>query len=255
MSYVRYLTLWIIALLSPNLAADDILVAAASDMKFVMEEIVEAFNETYPDITVNVSTGSSGKFYAHIQHGAPYDLYFSADIIYPQRLALSGLAASEVIGYAKGRLVLLSGNYDVRKSQLASLTEKPFERLAIANPKHAPYGVRAKEALVKSGIWQQVSKKLIFGDSVSHTAQFVVNRHVDAGIVALSLVKGARLPDGMYYQILPESLHEPLLQGFIVTRHGENNQAAWLFKDFMQKDMVSNMLSKYGFDIPTTESE
>lgn len=252
MSYLRYFLFLLLSLLSSIVSADSILIAAASDMKFVMQDIVKGFNETYPDIQVNVSTGSSGKFYAHIKHGAPYDLYFSADIIYPQRLALSGHAASDVITYAKGRLVLLSGKYDVSQTNLQSLEDEQFQRLAMASPKHAPYGVRAKEALVHIGGWRQLSDKFVFGDSVSHAAQLVVNRHVDAGIVALSLVKGPHLPDGMSYRILPESLHEPLMQGFIVTRHGQDNQAAWLFKDFMQKQMVTDMYRRYGFSVPTT---
>jgi molybdenum ABC transporter molybdate-binding protein len=233
--------------------ADRLLIAAASDLKFAMDEMLEVFSNQYPYAEVKVSYGSSGKFRTQIQNGAPYDLFFSADIIYPQQLLQKGLAASKVITYAKGRLVLLSYKWDMKNSNLSTLLESKFERFAIASPKHAPYGIRAKQASEREGLWPTVKHKLVFGDSVSHAAQFIVNRHVDAGIVALSLVMNPSSKNNASYSLVSEILHQPLLQGFIVTAHARKNHLAWQFVDFMETPAVCSILKNYGFEIPDIE--
>ena len=122
---------------------------------------------------MDVIYGSSGKFHAQIQQGAPYDLYFSADIAYPRELDKAGFAASEVRPYAFGRIVLWSTSLDARKMTPQSLTDSRIARIAIANPKHAPYGKRAVEALRATGLWQKVEPKLVYGENIAQTAQFV----------------------------------------------------------------------------------
>lgn len=235
--------------------ADELLIAAASDLKFAMKDIVSLFESANPDITVKNSFGSSGKFRTQIRNGAPYDLYFSADISFPQQLKALGYSSSAVVPYAKGRLILLSHKNDMSNSQLASLLHADFERIAIANPRHAPYGMKAKEALEQAGLWTQLTSKIIYGDSVSHTTQFIVNRHVDAGIVALSLVKSASNSSNASYLLIPETLHSPLLQGFIVTRRGGGNPSSWKFHSFMQTEEVTRLLAEYGFETPNQETK
>lgn len=237
-----------------NVNADELLIAAASDLKFAMTDIVSLFESANPGVAVRTSFGSSGKFRTQIRNGAPYDLYFSADISFPQQLKSLGYSSSDVVPYAKGRLVLLSHKNDMSNSQLASLLHADFERIAIANPRHAPYGMKAREALEQAGLWTQLTSKIIYGDSVSHTTQFIVNRHVDAGIVALSLVKSASNSSNASYLLIPETLHSPLLQGFIVTQRGGEKPAAWLFHAFMQSGEVVRLLTQYGFETPNQET-
>ena len=141
-------------LLSPAAHAGQITIAAASDLKLAMDEIAASFRKAHPGAAVEVVYGSSGNFHAQIQQGAPFDLFFSADIAYPRELAQRGLAGSEVKPYAIGRIVLWSASLDATQLTLTSLADPKITRIAIANPKHAPYGKRAEEALRAAGVWE-----------------------------------------------------------------------------------------------------
>ena len=138
--------------------AGKITIAAAADLKFAMDEIVAAFKKVHPGDEVEAVYGSSGKFHTQIQQAAPYDLFFSADIAFPRELAQNGLAASDVKPYALGRIVLWSASMDASKMTLESLLDPEITRVAIANPKHAPYGKRAEEALRASGSGRRSSR-------------------------------------------------------------------------------------------------
>ena len=240
------------ALLSylPISAAERITIAAASDLKFALDEIVSDFRKSSTSDTVEVIYGSSGKFHTQIQQGAPYDLYFSADIGYPRELAKQGLASSEVKPYAFGRIVLWSATLDATKLTLASLIDPRIARIAIANPRHAPYGKRAEEALRATGIWEKVEPKLVYGESISHTAQFIQTGNAQVGIIALSLALNAELASKGGYWLIPEKLHEPLEQGYIVTRRAASNPLASRFDAFMGSAGTRATMVKYGFALP-----
>ncbi|MDZ4184083.1 MAG: molybdate ABC transporter substrate-binding protein [Desulfuromonadales bacterium] len=230
--------------------AEKITVAVAADLKFAMDEIVTSFNQSHPADQVTVVYGSSGKFRAQIQQGGPYDLYFSADISYPRKLAELGLAGSEVTPYAVGRIVLWSNSLNAAQMTLESLLDPKIARIAIANPKHAPYGKRAEEALKATGLWEKVEKKLVFGENIAQTAQFVQTGNAQAGIVALSLALNPELAkDGGYY-LIPDKLHEPLEQGYIITKRGEEKALAKRFAGYMQSDNARAIMAKYGFVLP-----
>jgi molybdate transport system substrate-binding protein len=230
--------------------AETIRVAAAADLKFAMDEIVASFETSHPADRVEVVYGSSGKFQTQIRQGAPYDLYFSADIEYPRRLAESGFAASEVEPYALGRIVLWSASLDATRMTLASLTDAAITRVAIANPRHAPYGKRAEEALRASGLWERVEPKLVFGENVAQTAQFVETGNAQVGILALSLAISPQLAKQGGYWLVPESLHEPLEQGFILTKRAESNALAHRFAEFMQRPAARAVMTRFGFRLP-----
>lgn len=146
-----------------------------------MDEIAATFRKALPADEVEVIYGSSGKFHTQIQNGAPYDLFFSADIKYAK-----SLVASEVKPYAFGHIVLWSAGMDASKMTLASLTDPRIARIAIANPKHAPYGKRAEEALRASGLCEKVEPKLVYGENIAHTAQFAQTGNAQVGIIALA---------------------------------------------------------------------
>ena len=230
--------------------AEKITIAAAADLKFAMDEIVTGFKNSHPDNEVDVVYGSSGKFHTQIKEGAPYDLYFSADIAYPQELAKLGLAASEVKPYAFGRIVLWSNSMDAAKMTLANLTDPKIAKIAIANPKHAPYGKRAEEALRASGMWDSVQSKLIFGENIANTAQFVQTGNAQIGIIALSLALNPELSAKGGYYLLPDNLHEPLEQGYIITKRGADKPLARQFADFMGSKQARGIMTKYGFVLP-----
>lgn len=230
--------------------AEKITIAAAADLKFAMDEIISGFNKNHSGNEVQVVYGSSGKFHTQIQQGAPYDLYFSADIGYPRELAKQGLAASDVKPYAVGRIVLWSSEMDATKMSLASLTDSKITKIAIANPKHAPYGKRAEEALRSAGLWDKVQSKLVFGENISQTAQYVMSGNARVGIIALSLVLNPELSKKGGYYLIPDTMHNPLEQGFIITKRGVHKPLAKQFAEYMGSKQVRAIMTKYGFVLP-----
>lgn len=230
--------------------AEKITVAAAADLKFAMDEIVTGFKKNHSGAELDVIYGSSGKFHTQIQQGAPYDLFFSADINYPRELAKKGMAASEVKPYAVGRVVLWSNSMDTTKMTLASLTDPKIARIAIANPKHAPYGKRAEEALKASGLWDRLQPKFVFGENIAHTAQFVQTGNAQVGIIALSLALNPELSKKGGYYLIPDKLHNPLEQGYIITKQGAAKLLAKQFADYMGSKPARSIMTRYGFVLP-----
>jgi molybdate transport system substrate-binding protein len=250
MKRLRTLLLTLTLAASGAAEAGKITIAAAADLKFAMGEIVTAFKQAHPGEEVDVIYGSSGKFHTQIQQDAPYDLFFSADITFPQELAKAGLAASEVKPYAFGHIVLWSTTQDAGKMTLASLTDPKIARIAIANPKHAPYGKRAEEALRSAGVWGKVEAKLVYGENIAHTAQFVQTGNAQAGIIALSLALNPQLASKGGYWLIPDKLHEPLEQGYIITKRAAANPLARRFADYMGGKAARALMLKYGFGLP-----
>lgn len=245
----RLLLLFLLSVTGPA-QAEKITIAAAADLKFALNEIVNAFKQTRPTDEVDVVYGSSGKFHTQLQQGAPYDLFFSADIAFPRGLWNAGLAGSPVTPYAFGRIVLWSATSDVRTLTLKNLEDTAFRRIAIANPKHAPYGKRAEEALRAVGLWEKVEPKLVYGENVSHAAQFVQTGNAQVGIIALALALNPELGGRGSYSLIPDNLHAPIEQGFIVTRRAQANALAHAFAKYMTSPPAKAVMTRYGFTLP-----
>ena len=250
MPFFRPLLLAGAMLFAASAHAGKITIAAAADLKFAMDEIVATFQQAHSADQVDVIYGSSGKFHAQIQRGAPYDLYFSADIAFPRALAKAGFAASEVRPYAVGRIVLWSAAMDARQMTLASLTDARVARVAVANPRHAPYGKRAEEALRASGLWDKVEPKLVYGENIAHAAQFVQSGNAQVGVIALALAVSPELAGKGGYWLIPNHLHAPLEQGFIITRRAQGNALAQRFADYMGSQAARAVMTRYGFVLP-----
>jgi len=241
------LLLWLTTTLAH---AESLIIAAAADLKFAMDEITAQFRLDHPEDQINVVYGSSGKIFTQLQQDAPYDLFFSADISYPEQLAQAGLAVSTVTPYALGRIVLWSSQLDASAMTLQNLKDPAITRIAIANPKHAPYGKRAEEALRAAGLWDEVEDKLVYGENIAQTAQFVQTGNAQIGIIALSLALNPELAkDGKHY-LIPDTLHQPLLQGYVITRRAANKPLAKIFADFMESTPVKAVMDRYGFVRP-----
>jgi len=230
--------------------AEKITIAAAADLKFAMDDLVATFNKANPADKVEATYGSSGKFNTQIQQGAPYDMFFSADIAFPRELLKAGLAASDVKPYAIGRIVLWRATQDASKMSLASLADPKITRIAIANPKHAPYGKRAEEALRAAGVWDKLQSKLVFGENISQTAQFALTGNAQVAVVALSLAVHPELAGKGGYWLIPDNLHQPLEQGFIITKRAESSALAKRFAEYMASKPARAVMSKYGFVLP-----
>lgn len=237
--------------LPPAARAAKITIAAAADLKFAMDDIVASFKKSNPGDDISVIYGSSGNFNAQIQQGAPYDLFFSADIGFPRELARNGAAASAVKPYAIGRIVLWSATMDAGKMTLTSLSDAKITRIAIANPKHAPYGKRAEEALRAAGLWDKIEPKLVYGENIAQTAQYAQGGNAQVGIIALSLALNAELASKGAYALIPDTLHAPLEQGYIVTRRAAGNALAMRFADYMESKPARALMARYGFVLPT----
>src|SRR5436309_2229728 len=216
--------------------AGEISVAAASDLNFAFKEIVAEFEKKTGN-TVKLSLGSSGNFFSQISNGAPFDLYFSADIRYPQKLEGDGHAVpGSLYRYAVGRIVLwapIGSKVDVQ-SGLDVLLDPAVKKIAIANPKHAPYGRAAVAAMEYSKVYGRVKDKLVLGENISQTAQFIESGACDIGIVALSLALAPSMKAaGKYWQIPIES-HPPLEQGAVILKNAKNKEAAKQFLEFVK---------------------
>ncbi len=250
MKSVKWLLFVCVMLLALPAHAEKITIAAAADMKFAMEEIATVFRQANPKEEVEVIYGSSGHAFTQIQQGAPYDLYFSADINYPRELVKVGLTASEPELYAIGRITLWSSSLDATKMTLESLTDPKIEHIAIANPKHAPYGKRAEEALRAAGLWEKLEPKLVYGENIVKSAQFVQSGNAQVGIIALSLVVNPELAGKGGYWLIPDNLHEPLEQAFIITKRAEKNGLAKRFAEYMKSKESRAVMIRYGFVLP-----
>ncbi|GAC1624591.1 MAG: molybdate ABC transporter substrate-binding protein [Candidatus Acidiferrum sp.] len=228
-------------------------IAAAADLKFAMQDLAGQF-EKQSSMKLAVTCGSSGNFFAQLQNGAPFDLFFSADIEYPKKLEAAGLTVpGSLYSYAVGRIVIWmppDSKIDLAKQGWNALLDPRVQKIAIANPEHAPYGRAAVAALQKAGIYRQVQFKLVQGENISQAAQFVQSGNAQAGIVAFSLAVSPAMKDGQRWEI-PSSLYPALEQGAVIMKDAQNKESAAEFLQFIKSDAARATLAKYGFTIPT----
>ena len=230
-------------------------VAAASDLTDAMTEIAANF-EKATGCAVRVSTGSSGNFLSQIENGAPFDVFFSADIAYPKKLEAESLAVpGSTYLYAVGKIVLWVRNdssLDVSKG-LEALRDRAAGKIAIANPEHAPYGRAAEEALRRAGIYDAIKDRLVLGENISQAAQFVESGNAGAGILALSLAVSPEMKEKGRFTRIPENLYAPIEQGVVVLRASHNPRGAQAFLDYIKSPATAALLERYGFVLPGKE--
>ena len=229
-------------------------IAAASDLRFALDEIVSQWTAQNPAHEIRVIYGSSGRFATQIRQGAPFDIYMSADASYAHALHQDGFASVSPTAYAVGRLVLWSRDPRRIEAGLDGLTTNPPRRLAIARPSHAPYGARAREALQASGLWSTLEPRLVYGENISGTAQMAESGAADAAIIALSLALHPDMQRQGHYRLIEEGLHTPLLQALLVTRRAHDNGSAHRIAAFMLEPEAQMILQRYGFAAPPSES-
>jgi molybdate transport system substrate-binding protein len=234
----------------PN-ASGRVRIAAAADLRFALDEMVRRFEADHPGVEVTVTYGSSGNFFAQLQQGAPFDLFLSADVEYPRRLEAQGVTMpGETFTYAVGRIVLWVRNdspLDVATRGFDALLDPRAAHVAIANPEHAPYGRAAEAALESAGLLDRVRAKLVLGENVSQTMQFVQSGAADAGIVALSLALAPTVVDQGRYWEVPIDRYPRMAQGGAMLANAADPDAARLFAAFMQADAGRAILRRFGF--------
>ena len=231
--------------------AETLTVAAAADMKFALEDCLVVFRKDNPGIDVKATYGSSGNFCTQIENGAPFDLFLSADKKYPEKLVAGGHAAADsLFPYAVGRLVVWvpkDSPIDVAKLGVASLKDPAARKVAIANPQHAPYGEAAVAAMKSLGVYDDVKEKLVLGDNIAQTAQFVESGAADIGIIALSLAVAPVMADKGRYWEVPSSAFPKMVQAGVITSQAANPEDARKLEDFLKSPAGNEILKKFGF--------
>jgi molybdate transport system substrate-binding protein len=233
-------------------AAAEIKVAAAADLTFVFKDVASQF-EKQTGSEIKLTYGSSGNFFAQIQNGAPFDLFFSADIGYPEKLQAAGLVEPGTIyEYASGKIVMWVPNaskLDLSRG-LATLLDPGISKIAIANPQHAPYGVAAVAAMRHAAVYDKIKSKLVLGENISQTAQFVQSGNADVGILALSLALAPAMKNAGRYVEIPATEYPPIIQAAVILKSSRNKQLANQFMKFIKQPDTVALMARYGFWIP-----
>ncbi len=251
---LRYVLIFLLILCpwAPLLRAEKLTVAAAANLTYVMDAINAAFKKAEPAGEVTTVIGSSGNLFAQIQNGAPIDVFLSADIDYPKKLVDAGNAdASSLFTFVTGRLVLWTADCTMKLADLATALADPrVKHIAIANPATAPYGHAAKEALLNLDLWTANEGKLVIGESITQTAQFVETGNAEVGFVALSLMLFPKHKTKGCYCVVPRELYQPLDQGAVITRYGAANTAARRYLEFLKTRAARDIFERFGYGIP-----
>jgi len=237
----------------PRCAGQELTVAAAADLQFAMQDIAARF-EKETGKTVKLTYGSSGNFTQQLQNGAPFDMFFSANLDYPKQLEAAGLTEPGTFyGYAKGRIVIWVPNQSALDLSvgLKALLTPSVKKIAIANPEHAPYGKAAVAAMQKENIYEEVKDRLVLGENISQAASFVVSGAADAGIAALSLALSPTMKDKGRYAEVPNEDYPAIEQACVILKSSRNKQIARQFLAFIQTAPIATILGSYGFDVPS----
>lgn len=228
-----------------NLAAGELKILAAANLKNVLEAVKEEFLNNYPDEKIDITYLASGKAYAQIQNSYDADLFFSADMQKPQKLFEEGFALLEPQIYAYGKLVLCtSGNINISVPEVLK-TSDHIKHIAIANPKLAPYGQAGILYLKNMGLYSYVEEKLVYGDSIGQALNFVKSGNAEVGINALSLVIGDK---NFSYLILDPLFYPPIQQGFIILKKTKNPKLARSFARFVLSNDAQEIFLAYGYE-------
>jgi len=227
-------------------------IATAANMSYAMKALTVAFKKHAPQTQIEVMIGGSGKLAGQIRQGAPYDIFLSANMRYPQTLFERGMATDKPVMYAQGALVLLSKIPRNYAKGLHLLTSEEIQKIAVANPKTAPYGVAAREALKKVGLYDTLKSKFVYGESISQTITYTL-RATDIGIVAKSALFAPQMHHfkaGTHWIDIDSSLYTPIAQGMILLKRAKENAEANAFYDFMQSREAKQILRAYGYRLP-----
>ncbi|MGA8212060.1 MAG: molybdate ABC transporter substrate-binding protein [Candidatus Sulfotelmatobacter sp.] len=263
----RYVLLGLIAFLTlaagipiprAEAAGGEIIVAAAADLSAALQEVTSNY-EKQTGVVVKLSFGASGALTQQIQNGAPFDVFFSADMDYPRQLIAGGLAESATLyRYAVGRLVLWvpkDSPLDIEHRGMDVLIDPSVKKISIANPEHAPYGRAAVAALKHYEFYEKVSGRLVMGENVSQAAQFVESGNAQAGFVALAHAMAPAMQGKGRYWMVPVEAYPPLDQGAVLISRSPHRQDAAAFLEYMKTAEVTAVLRRYGFSLPDQKDD
>ena len=234
------------------LSSGEITIAVAANVSYAIEPLMKIFNKTNPETKVNVILGSSGKLFAQISHGAPYNLYMSANMKYPNRLYEENLTKSEPVIYAQGALAVFSSTPQDYSKGLAVLAQTHIHKIAIGNPKTAPYGVAAVEALRNARLYQSLEKKFVYGESISQTVIYATSA-ADIGLIAMSALyvpKMKAYKKNIHWVEVKKTLYTSINQGMVILKRNKDNTEVKAFYTFMLSKQAQEILTSFGYKVP-----
>ena len=238
-----------LAFLYTSLFAGQINIAVAANVSYAIEELIKEFNNTNPDTKVIVTLGSSGKLTAQIKNGAPYNIFMSANMKFPQALYDDKIAITEPIVYAQGSLAMLSTKKMDLKKGIYLLKDSSISKIAIANPKTAPYGVASVEALKNANIYDEIEKKFVFAESISQTVSYTMIA-TDIGLIAKSSLydeKMKKYKENINWISVDTNLYTPINQGIVIINNANENKEVKAFYDFILSDNAKEIFKNYGY--------
>lgn len=236
-------------LLSIHLFGASVNVAVAANMSYAISAIKEAFQKSHPNTEIDINLASSGKLTAQIKHGAPYDLFLSANMRYPHTLSKEHLTLSDVAIYAQGSLVLFSKKERDFSKGISTILEPSVKRVAVGNPKTAPYGKATKEALLNADIYNKAKEKFIYGESISQTLTYTM-RAAEMGFIAKSSLfakEMLRYKEHKNWIDIDKELYRPISQGVVLLKRAKNNSQAKEFYQFILSDEAKKIFNKFGY--------
>ena len=239
-------------LLANSLFASEIKIAVAANVSYAIDDLKKEFNKLYPDTKVNVTLGSSGKLTAQIINGAPYQLFMSANMKYPKALYEDKIAITKPIVYAQGALAIFSNKTRDFSKGISLLKDKTISRVAIANPKTAPYGKAAFEAIKKAMIYDEIKNKFVYAESISQTVSYTVTA-TDIGIIAKSSLyspRMSRFEKNKNWVEIDSSLYTPINQGIVILKEDENNSDVEKFYRFVLSQKAKKIFEDFGYITP-----
>ena len=229
--------------------AQTVRVATAANMGYALPALIDTFKRDHPDADIVMHIGGSGKLRAQIENGAPFDLFLSANTSYPEALAKAGKTIGQPVVYARGVLVLLSAKGASVDAKLQVLRGDAYRRIAVANPRTAPYGVAAVDALRNAGVYDDVQSKLVYGESISQTVIYTL-KAADGGLIAKSAMYAPKLQgfaEGKAWVEVDASLYRPIEQGMALLPHAKGNPTARDFFAFLQSKEAKAVLHRFGY--------
>lgn len=232
--------------------AGSINIAVAANVSYAMDTLIKEFNIQYPNTKVRVILGGSGKLTAQIKYGAPYQIFMSANMNYPNSLYKDGVAVTKPVVYAQGSLAYFSGKKQDFSKGMKLLKEEKIEKIAVANPKTAPYGKATFEALVNANVYEEVKMKFVYGESIAQTVSYAV-RAADMGFIAKSSLYSPLMSSykkGENWEEVDSKLYTPINQGIVILKSGENNSEVSTFYDFILGEKARNILIDFGYLVP-----
>ena len=235
-----------------SLFAGSINIAVAANVSYAMDTLLEAFYKTNPNTEVKVTLGSSGKLTAQIKNGAPYQLFMSANMKFPQSLYDDKIAITKPVVYAQGSLAMLSSKEKDFSKGIMIIDSSVISKIAVANPKTAPYGKAAIEAIKNANLLESVESKFVYAESISQTVSYAVTA-ADIGFIAKSSLYSPKMTEykeGINWVDVDSKLYTPINQGIVILKNASDNTEAKAFYDFMLSSKAKEIMKKFGYLVP-----